>query len=78
MTPGHDIGRAPVAIPTGSDSGIGRATAVRLAEAGGDTGITWPSDRSGAEDTVDEVRAYGRKAAVGHLDLTACPARSAG
>ncbi|MGW4006996.1 SDR family NAD(P)-dependent oxidoreductase, partial [Streptomyces nigra] len=36
-------GVTPVAVVTGSDSGIGRATAVRLAEAGMDIGITWRS-----------------------------------
>ncbi len=42
------------AIVTGSDSGIGRATAVALAEAGMDIGITWHSRRGaeGAEDTA--------------------------
>ena len=32
------------AIVTGSDSGIGRATAIALADAGPDVGITWHSD----------------------------------
>ena len=33
------------AIVTGSDSGIGKATAVALAAAGMDVGITWHTDR---------------------------------
>ncbi|CAL9334731.1 SDR family oxidoreductase [Streptomyces sp. enrichment culture] len=70
----HDTpGTAPVAVVTGSDSGIGRATAVRLAEAGMDIGITWHRDREGARRTADEVRATGRRAVVGHLDLTQLP-----
>ena len=43
------------AIVTGSDSGIGRATAVALAAAGMDVGITWHGDERGAQDTADEV-----------------------
>ena len=58
------------AIVTGSDSGIGRATAVALAQAGMDVGITWHSDESGAEKTADEVRSHGRRAVVARLDTT--------
>lgn len=58
------------AIVTGSDSGIGRATAVALANAGLDVGITWHSDKEGAEKTAEEVRAAGRNAVVRQLDTT--------
>lgn len=58
------------AIVTGSDSGIGRATAVALAQAGLDVGITWHSDKDGAEKTAEEVRATGRNAVVRQLDTT--------
>jgi NAD(P)-dependent dehydrogenase (short-subunit alcohol dehydrogenase family) len=60
----------PVAIVTGSDSGIGRATAVALARDGYDVGVTWHSDDAGAEATADEVRATGRRAEVRRLDLS--------
>jgi NAD(P)-dependent dehydrogenase (short-subunit alcohol dehydrogenase family) len=58
------------AIVTGSDSGIGRATAVALAASGLDVGITWHSDEQGAEETADEVRRAGRNAVVRRLDTT--------
>jgi len=64
---------AKVAVITGSDSGIGRATAVRPARAGMDVGITWNSDLKGAEETAEEVRAHGQRAAVAQMDLTRLP-----
>ncbi|TFV44607.1 SDR family oxidoreductase [Blastococcus sp. TF02A-35] len=65
--------RARVAIVTGSESGIGRATAVALAEQGCDIGVTWYRDREAGEATAAEVRALGRRAEVRHLDLTQLP-----
>jgi NAD(P)-dependent dehydrogenase (short-subunit alcohol dehydrogenase family) len=66
-------GRRRAAVVTGGDSGIGRATAVRLATKGWDVGITWHEDRDGAEATADEVREHSRQAAVAHLDLDCLP-----
>ena len=43
------------AIVTASDSGIGAATAIALAEAGLDVGVTWHSDKTGAEDTAEAM-----------------------
>ena len=60
----------PAAIVTGSDSGIGKATAVALAERGFDVGITWHEDDDGAEETASEVRSKGRGAEVRRLDLS--------
>jgi NAD(P)-dependent dehydrogenase (short-subunit alcohol dehydrogenase family) len=48
-------GFSPItAIVTGSDSGIGRATAVAMAKSGLDVGITWHSDQDAAERTAAE------------------------
>jgi len=59
------------AIVTGSDSGIGRATAVALARRGCDVGITWHTDEAGASETARLVEAANARAHVGRLDLTA-------
>jgi NAD(P)-dependent dehydrogenase (short-subunit alcohol dehydrogenase family) len=63
----------PVAIVTGSDSGIGRATAVRLSADGFDVGVTWHDDEQGAHETADEVRRHGARAEVRQLDLAYLP-----
>jgi NAD(P)-dependent dehydrogenase (short-subunit alcohol dehydrogenase family) len=59
-----------VAIVTGSDSGIGRATAIALAQRGFDVGITWHNDEEGAEATASEVDLTGRRSALAHLELS--------
>lgn len=58
------------AIVTGSDSGIGRATAVALAWQGHDVGVTYNRDERGGHETAEEIRALGRRAEVRHLDLS--------
>lgn len=58
------------AIVTASDSGIGAATALALADTGMDVGITWHSDEEGAERTAAAVRERGRSAAVARFDAT--------
>jgi NAD(P)-dependent dehydrogenase (short-subunit alcohol dehydrogenase family) len=64
---------ARVAIVTGSDSGIGKATAVALANDGYDVGITWHADEAGAKDAAGEVSDAGRRAEVRRLDLARLP-----
>jgi hypothetical protein len=62
-----------VAVVTGSESGIGRATAVALAAQGCDVGVTWYRDMGEGEATAELVRRAGRRAELRHLDLTALP-----
>ncbi|MDN5771657.1 MAG: SDR family oxidoreductase [Microlunatus sp.] len=73
----RDPFRPQTAIVTAGDSGIGKATAVALAESGLDIGLTWHTDRGGAESAADEIRGRGRRAAVARLD-TSEPAGVAG
>ena len=61
---------AKVAIVTGSDSGIGQVTALALAEAGCDVGITWHTDQAGAEEAASGVRAAGQRAEIDQVDLS--------
>jgi enoyl-[acyl-carrier protein] reductase III len=50
------------ALVTGGSRGIGRAIAVRLAQAGADVAINYLRNKKPAEETAAAVRAAGRKA----------------
>ena len=58
-----------LAIVTGADSGMGRATAELLASEGFDLGITYHSDEEGAEETRSEVERRGQRCFVERQDL---------
>ncbi len=62
-----------VAVVTASDSGIGKASAVALARAGCDVGVTWHEDEAGARGTADEIAELGQRAELRRLDLTELP-----
>ena len=57
-----------IAIVTGSDSGIGQATAEEFAKEGADVVVTYFRDQDGAEETRRRVEAAGRRALVLPLD----------
>lgn len=58
-----------VAVITGSDSGIGQATAAAFAKEGADVVVTWFKDRDGAESTKQQVEGAGRRAIVVETDV---------
>src|SRR2546421_5639196 len=61
----------PVAIVTGGNSGIGRATAIALAETGFDLGITWHRDEERVAGAAQEIERAGKRCEASHLDLHA-------
>lgn len=58
-----------IAIVTGSDSGIGQATAIAFAREGADVAVTYLHDQAGAERTKSAIEAAGRRAYVQQLDV---------
>lgn len=57
-----------VAIVTGSDSGIGQATAISFAREGADVAVTYSEDQKGAAHTVHLIEEAGQKAVLVQLD----------
>ncbi len=53
-----------VALITGSDSGIGQATAEEFAKEGADIVVHYLDDHPGAESTRQAVEAAGQRASV--------------
>lgn len=59
-----------VAIVTGGSRGIGRATAIRLAEAGADVVINYVTSQSSAREVADQVASLGRRVATVKADVS--------
>ena len=70
MTTSPQPAHPRLAIITGADSGMGKATAELLATEGFDVGITFHTDEEGAEDTRRGVEERGQRCFVARQDLT--------
>jgi 3-oxoacyl-[acyl-carrier protein] reductase len=57
-------------LVTGASSGIGRAIALRCAQAGADLAITYRKNEPGARAAAEEIRRLGRRAEVFQLDIS--------
>src|SRR4051794_25287862 len=57
------------ALVTGSDQGIGRGIALRLAEDGADVVVSYRKNREGGEQTRAEIARMGRRSAVIQADV---------
>lgn len=63
-----------ITLVTGASRGLGRATALAVARAGGDVVLTYRSRAEDAEAVVAEIEALGRKALAFQLDTSAVAA----
>ena len=59
-----------IALITGIETGIGRATAMAFAQAGYDVGGTWLASAEAAQQVAAVVEGCGRRAALRQLDLS--------
>ena len=58
------------ALVTGANSGIGRAVALGLAQAGADVIVNYITDPDAAQEVVDQIKALGRRARAIKADVS--------
>ena len=59
-----------LALVTGAARGIGRACALRLAEAGADVIVNYVTSREAADEVAQKIQALGRRTAVVKADIS--------
>ncbi len=59
----------PIALVTGGSRGLGRNTAIKLAESGSDVILTYHSNRAEADSAVAQIEKLGRRAVALQLDV---------
>jgi glucose 1-dehydrogenase len=69
VIPAHLL-RGQKALVTGANSGIGRATADALGRAGADVVVNYVAGREEAEKVVEEITAFGVRAAAYEADVS--------
>lgn len=57
------------ALVTGASRGIGKAIALKLAQCGADVAVVYAGNQAAAEETVEAIRALGRKAEAYQCDV---------
>jgi glucose 1-dehydrogenase len=71
--PGPDL-TGKVALVTGASSGIGRACAIALGQAGADVALCYGRQHGPAESAAAEIQKLGRKALLLQADVSSHPA----
>ncbi|MSR54702.1 MAG: SDR family oxidoreductase [Gemmataceae bacterium] len=69
LVPGPDL-TGKVALVTGASSGIGRAIAITLGQAGADVALNYARQSGPAESAAAEIRKAGRKAMLLQADVS--------
>ena len=69
MKTGNEMLQGKLALVTGSNTGIGRETALEFARQGADVMLHYPFSSEGADEAVDEIRSMGRRSAAFQADF---------